>query len=698
MRRVHPLPSYNPPVNTTPVEASRPIDRVAMVAGPLVVLALIGWFAGWTGPDQPHGGADTARVLLTSAPWAIGWLAAAIGYGWPLRRLLVGESRDALAIQAGLGVAAMLFLDAALGAIGVLQLGGSIGAWVLLLAGAALLAEQLRRWMITTDRVIHPMHWLTWTAAGAIAVLLVSACSAPGWLWASEFGGYDALSYHLQLPKEWLALGRIEPLNHNVYSYLPGYVEAAYYHLAVLRGDGIEAVYACQLLHVGFTLLAAVVAGRFAARLGGPIVGAAASVVILGTPWVIVVGSLAYNEMAVALMLATGLLIASERRSDSWRFGAMMGIVAATACGAKLTAAGFVAVPLGLVMLLSVPPRRWRRQIIAACAAGLIVLLPYLVRNWAYAGNPIFPFATGVLGLGHWTQQQADIWNAGHTICGSAMHRLAEAWNQFLRYGIGPSPYPDEPWAPQWSILPWLTALGIAAGCASPRLRRITIQIAVVLIAQLAFWLIFTHIKSRFMLPAAVPAALGVGIGLGAVIDRLRTTPAKPVLAAALGAIAIAWCCVPIVVFRHERDGAPAHHVGWVDVITGDGLSSSQRRELADHSPIIMINHILPADAKVLLVGDATPLYYRRDVVYQTTWDRGPLSRLMRQEGDDAWLNGLSEQGFTHLLVEPTMLEVWEDSLWNDPNLTASRVINAAERFADLEQSYPSSVRFYRLR
>ena len=249
------------------------------------------------------------------------------------------------------------------------------------------------------------------------------------------------------------------------------------------------------------------------------------------------------------------------------------------------------------------------------------------MRNWAYAGNPIFPFATGVLGLGHWTQQQADIWNAGHTICGGAMHRLAEAWNQFLRYGIGPSPYPGEPWAPQWSILPWLTALGIAAGCASPRLRRITIQVAVVLIAQLAFWLIFTHIKSRFMLPAAVPAALGVGIGLGAAIDRLRSTPSKSLVAAALGAIAIAWCCVPVVVFRHERDGAPALHVGWVDVITGERLAPQQRRELADHSPIIMINHILPADAKVLLVGDATPLYYRADITYQTTWDRGPLSR-----------------------------------------------------------------------
>ena len=60
---------------------------------------------------------------------------------------------------------------------------------------------------------------LLWTAAPAVAVLLVAACSAPGWLWASEFGGYDALSYHLQLPKEWLHLKKITTLDHNVYSH-----------------------------------------------------------------------------------------------------------------------------------------------------------------------------------------------------------------------------------------------------------------------------------------------------------------------------------------------------------------------------------------------------------------------------------------------------------------------------------------------
>ncbi|MCH6550872.1 MAG: hypothetical protein IH804_02510, partial [Planctomycetes bacterium] len=359
----------------TPLESGSRIDRLGMVGGPLLVIALMGVLSGWTGAGRGHAGLEAAWVLLRALPWALGWLVAAIGFGWPLRRLLAGDGRAGFAIQVGLGVAGLLILDAALGALGVLQIGGSLGAWLLLVAGLALAAEQARRWYTGDDRPLPYVPWPVWTAAPAVAVLLIAACSAPGWLWASEFGGYDALSYHLQLPKEWLAAGRIEPLEHNVYSFLPGYVEAAYYHLAVLIGDGVEAVYACQVLHGGFTLLTAALVGRAAARHGGRVAGSVAAVIVVGTPWVVVVGSLAYNEMVVALLLAAGLLVVEETGLSPGRRGAAVGLIAAAACGSKLTAVGFVAVPLGLLLLGLSHPRRWLW--IAACAgvAGLVGLL-----------------------------------------------------------------------------------------------------------------------------------------------------------------------------------------------------------------------------------------------------------------------------------------------------------------------------------
>ncbi|MGH7292410.1 MAG: hypothetical protein ACREJT_14425, partial [Myxococcota bacterium] len=313
----------------------------------VVTVALMLWMAGWTGDPSVHRGLDALLVLAGALPFVVAWLAAACGFGWTLRRLLIPSGSDGLFLQAALGIAALLLLDAALGRIGFLQWRGSLGAWVVLAIGWALLFGQIRKEGRGKPMQLVAPPWLAWLAAPAIAVLLLAACSAPGWLWASEFGGYDALSYHLQLPKEWLARGRIVPLDHNVYSFLPGYVEAAYYHLAVLLGDGIDAVYACQLLHASFTLIAVAMLARFVHRIAPPrvagLAGAIAAVVFLGTPWVIVVGSLAYNEMATLLMLAAGLLLLSQPERWSIGRGVVLGLFVGAACGAKLTALGFVA-------------------------------------------------------------------------------------------------------------------------------------------------------------------------------------------------------------------------------------------------------------------------------------------------------------------------------------------------------------------
>ena len=142
-------------------------------------------------------------------------------------------------------------------------------------------------------------------------------------------------------------------------------------------------------------------------------------------------------------------------------------LLSAAACGAKLSALGFVAAPLGVLMLVtswsagsggsggSGGSRRLPLMVMTAAAVALAWLTPWLLRNWVHAGNPVFPFAT-FAGTGHWTPEQADTWRQGHLYNGGVSARLGELWNQYFRYGIGPAPDPTEPWRPQWSLLPWL--------------------------------------------------------------------------------------------------------------------------------------------------------------------------------------------------------------------------------------------------
>ena len=118
--------------------------------------------------------------------------------------------------------------------------------------------------------------------------------------------------------------------------------------------------------------------------------------------------------------------------------------------------------------------------------------------------------------------------------------------------------------------------------------------------------------------------------------------------------------------------------------------------------PVIAINWLLPADSRVLLVGESAPLYYRLDrIVYSTVWDRGALSDVLREHGNDpdAMREDLRALGFTHVLVNPTMLTIWERDRWNDPQITRRSVLGFLESAGEPLFDYPrpSEITIYAL-
>lgn len=705
-----------------------PLQRASLwphAIGALWFLAAFSVIGGWTGPGQPSAALEAAWTLATSAPYVLAWLGAALGYGWVLRLAFARAARDAVTIQVGLGVAAMLFIDHLLGVLGLMQVSGAAGAWIICAVGLAALALQVVRLAREQRRVEFP-DWLIWLASPCVATLLVAACSAPGVLWASEFGGYDALSYHLQLPREWADLGRIQPLEHNIYSFLPGYVEAAYYHIAVLHGDAIYAAYSCQLLHAALTLLSAYTLTRLIGLRIHARIGLGAGVLLLGTPWIIVVGSLAYIEMAVVLMLIAAVAALCEEELSPANHGLIVGFCGAVACGAKLTAAGMVVVPLLSIVLIIHRPRTWLRVLSWMLLAGITALAPYFVRNAIFGGNPVFPFATELFGTSHWTDEQIAIWQRGHTTGLSLAQRLTQLWHQFFAYGIGPNPSGGtEPWKPQWSALPWLGMAGLVIALFL-RTRRVQVSdmrpcaagnsnevkqsastlgfpaalspvcVAAIIALQLLFWLTFTHLKSRFLLPAATPLAIGVCVALGAMLPGLR----RRVVSVVAMALLLLWSLQPAVLFYTEAEGQPAIGVGAIGVMTGDALSQADRETLGRTTfSAVAMNYLFPPTSKILGIGFATPFYVRRPMTYNTTWDRGVLSQAMHEFPDDsaAWAHYIRQKGFTHLAVNDIMLQVWEHSGWNDPLVTLQRVHDLAQRHATLLYRYPDGTRLYQL-
>ena len=121
---------------------------------------------------------------------------------------------------------------------------------------------------------------------------------------------------------------------------------------------------------------------------------------------------------------------------------------------------------------------------------------------------------------------------------------------------------------------------------------------------------------------------------------------------------------------------------------------------LASAPPALWLNHLLGPSERVLGVGVATPFYYRRgNLIYQTTWDRGPLSAAMRRAPDDpaGWFDSLRDEGYTHVLFDPTMLRVWQRAGWNDPLITDEVVAGALERHTGVERRWADGTALYRL-
>lgn len=705
------------------------------VALACAVLALIAALAaiGESGALAAAAAFTAIANLVQGGLYALAYVLAAIGIGRPLAALCARAAPSRLWVQAALGLGLMLWLSHLLGVLGLLSGDGvlpRVVAWGTVGLGLVLLVDQMIRGDLAPERW-PAVPWPAVLLALPVAVTLVAAASPPGWLWDSEFGGYDAMSYHLQLPREWAAGVALAPAEHNVYSFLPGYVEAAYLHLGqmMLGGDDVTTrmlggeglwVYACQMLHALLGILGSLLCGRcaWAAAMGAGAttaaartIGIAVALVALGTGWTMVCASLAYNEMGVLVCGAGALLLClerwsagdSERAAPAWLSAAGVGALVGAASSCKPTALLLLGPAAGLLMLAALPRRAWAAAIGAGAAAGLIVLAPWLIRNALAAENPVFPFAADLLGTGHWTAEQTARYARAHAFDGPLIERFAL---MFSARG----------WLHQhWGATPWLClGASLIALTRGPRAPGRALAIGTVI--GLAAWMFGTHVQSRFLLPLLAPMCALLGLGAGALAASAGPRGARP-LGAAITALALVPAILGAAGFLRQRGGEPnAMLIGGVGMFTGmsraEQLLDLPARERAaflhqSAGPFEVINMLIrpgvlgpetlaaamsggsipsaEAVGSVYLLGDATPLYYLgatggtdAGVIYHTTWDRSPLGDAIRARPDDpaAWSAALRARGITFVLVNLDELArlIAKDRNF-DPDVTIDRVL-----------------------
>jgi len=619
-----------------------------------------------------------------ATPWdglfaALAFVAGSVGVGLVVDRMVTPAIPTGLH-AAPVGIAAMLILMLVLGQVGPLGRGvtaitigvGCLGLW--LAPGSGLVpAGRLKR----SD---DPFVWVAvLLIAGAALVAIAAAQTAPGILWRSEFGAYDTLSYHLQLPKEWLAMGRVAPVEHNVYSFLPGAMEAAFAQVGALvapgsigGGDGRGAL-AAQHLHMLIWFVGAMAVFR-AAKLGGASTRGAwlGSAVFCLTPWLLVTGTLAYNDAAVAALGAGAIGVSLDDRIGPRARAGLAALLVGAACGAKPTAIFMLAPAVGLVLLGRAERRMWAGMLGVGLVVGALSVGPWLIRNWLAAGNPVFPAATGLFGTGWWSDEQVARFAAGHRFDGSLLDRLK----------LMVLPDPNDPAGarmrgllhPQWFAFFPAMIVAVVLVLRAETSRRLGALLAVGIALQLVAWLALTHIQSRFLVPCAAGGAVLLAVAARGRVGSVAIIAAVIAQAVGLG----------LVVHREPATwpNTPGAEVfngsGWVKREFAAATDREQAELLAQLPPSAVVNLVTPEDTVVCLVGEARPFYFERDTVYATTWDAHPLAEAMRSAPEDpvAWTRSLAELGVTHVVINGPEIARLGRSGWLDPALTPVRIQN----------------------
>ncbi|HTV48916.1 MAG TPA: hypothetical protein VMG59_10785 [Phycisphaerae bacterium] len=623
---------------------------MALIAGselPQVLLTLTNavWAIAILAPAFMLGLAATRPLrnsaLIASSPWPDGWrlvLSAAIGLGLlGLLTLLLGS----LHLLIGWFPAALLLVSAAAGypATRELAIGWNRQIW---------------------QRELSRRHALVLLACAPLACMLVAGTLPAGALWHTEGYGYDVQEYHLQLPKQFLDNNSTMPVEGNIYSYFPLNMEMLYVLIgALVRLCGMSGttfiyslVFGAQILHVLITLLAAVAVALAPLRIRIP-ARILAFLVVISTPWTIVIGSLAYNDGAVLLFTIVALAVAlrCRTRGDALLLGILLGL----AVGCKMTAGVMIALPVAALLLAR---RRWTNLAVVATLA-MVVYSPWALRSMVAThtptsiGNPIFPLFAHTLGMDDWNDELAARFDRGHTAPAnqqSPMARIGALADQSLldrQFSPGvaalsdvqDSDYPSQtPWPMRFGII-WLAVLPALALAMLRFSRNDSGLLFLVFGVQVLAWLTCTQLQARFLLPAIAPLAWLLAIGTDAV-EPLRLWTRS------LLAIQAVFC---LFLLRPEAglflgpvdQAAPGRLIGQVFVFPEDWV--------INHPPLVSI--FSPSDT-FYLEGTSKALYFPGHVIYNTVFDENKLADILDKSAPAAAVAWLQKQGVNYLVVD----------------------------------------------
>ena len=534
-------------------------------------------------------------------------------------------------------------------------------AGVLIYAGAIL----YRRWSQgktgenkRLDNIVFPdakrLDVLQYAALILITIAAVTnllATSGPAIL-------YDALIYHLALPKLYLLHGRIISTPENLYSGIPFNMEMLYGLTLAISTEKLAA-----LLHCVFGMATALAIWAFMRRHVSNAAGILAALMFYLCPIVLFgswqagidLGAAFYIVMAF-ITLSLGL--DSEEASEATGWSVVTGIFVGLALGVKYTL-----FPLGATVVLvhlysNIREGRPAGKTVWLVVPAFAILAPWLSKNVAFYGNPVYPFLHKLFGSHAPAEWLAFLSDArAHnpvqiltTLAGIKSFFIVP-WNiSVVNQVIG-----DSLGAVYLALIPLAFTMrwGVFRGGQSvPGIR------AMVVIFALAGWMTW-HLTSallRFLVPVLpfVSFAFALAVESRGVPAFLRKT---------------GWAVAIILSMYNFQEifvmGGAKSTGNWDAISSGKPSSDYLKSQhltygLPYYAAMEYINSKLPPDAKVLFLGESRAFYCERKFIAATVFDNNPFWLLARKSKTAAELHaGLKAMNVTHIFLNAPQLYVY---------------------------------------
>jgi hypothetical protein len=483
----------------------------------------------------------------------------------------------------------------------------------------------------------------------------------------------DELVHHLAVPKLYLEHGGIYEIPFMEYSYYPMNLDLMYMIPLYFGNDIVP-----KFIHFSFALLIAWLIFFYLRRRINTLYALFGSVFFLSIPIIVKLSITAYIDLGEIFFSFAAFILTLEWMDKGFKrkYLVWAGIMCGLAMGTKYN--GLVTLLILTLFVLFISSRYHEKKsagFIRPISYGIMFLLiallvfsPWMVRNYDWKGNPIYPLYNQVFNPPKEVKQ--DVSQKGATVrkkigifdYRSIMYKETGWQIALLPVRIFFQGKDDEPKYFDGRLNPFLLILPLFAFYRlkdEPEyLRREKKMLLAFSVLFFSFALFTAVLRIRYISPFIPPLIVLSVFGLLNLFKAARNMSSRIVRKTCIG-LALFVPCLSLS-FNAGYIWSQFKNVDPVPFITGKvNRDAYIRRYIPEYPALLFINSNLDSGSKILLIFTGKRGYYcDRDYLIDNTMGilKGCINRAEKPEDISA---GLKKQSITHLLVDYRLFDEW---------------------------------------